>query len=1100
MIQLTKAIKQLQITLENLAGRSLEYSEQGLFADRGSAALIPQLQQLPENLREEFKARHSSTSNNQTAYAAIVIQATWNITDSLLQLIEKNFSLLSKARLGPGLVNNFNYLDKTKVPKIVDDTTYQIGKALISVLEVASHDSQLLHLLSKEEITNITRILSDNIQLYEVTRPEKIQETRMMLASFHEHIAAQQALTSAYLREIHSENAQQMRLKINQQLETSLTSLLKQPTQVVTHLLAEADKLLEDTERQKTLYREANAQWYINGKEQFPEKMITYDYLDKLINTTTKNQIIAAWETIYQSPLKIINLYERMDDRHDSGKALVSNGTNICVEIHRDIAALNEQKNLRVFFDNLLVQTKHAIIDLTLPEIIQTTDNGFAYQLIRSKADSQLERLTTDQHAYMQLLNQLQQLSQQRQDQKKQIENKYHTIMNDIPDHFRIREDIALIRETMKAYCHPLWQHLSVIETHCSGIESLILRATNEQENIQKDIQLISDEYRKQQLAAVEQRIARTTQQRYFWAEQIRLASITSQTNTDEKTTEHLLNIENQFNERQTFLRKANQALYEFKTVLEENNSIYIPVNALAANKLKVYLECNHATHHMIDSLYNKEKKSHNTVFGIPTNHIKNWLNHHSTIGQSESDAELNELIEIVNDKRTRILAELLINLNDKTIASRKKQDNPAVIDCYQLHFTYQEVFKHHQEKKIARALNHFHHLIADFDNQLAALQVDHLSLKFNLTTCQQLSEKIKSLSLQLVHKEPKQAYQLLQNNQNLFHQLEQLLIHNPYDSCAQSNHALLNKVTERLALEQEKFNTLIILKTEHHNCPQEMLNQANQLLEEYQVLNATVTNLKLEYEQIHQMLHAINHAKKSIFDEQMKEFNKKLNEISFVLNNHNETITLEILEQIETQLQTLIDEERLKNIVQIDSEIPDERINNIQNTILKIKKNLSSTQADLDSTDSGASEISATAFELLHRRYFGTQDIPGIFGEYLQERALTFAYRDFWSSIIAMFLGLFGYKTEASLRKDYIQSLEQTMANYKNDPERRVHINALIHEGFDRFTPRTQEGHPNYNKTLRAKLNAFQIEITPLLTTPAQEQRENIPPDMRAC
>ncbi|KTC86345.1 hypothetical protein [Legionella brunensis] len=116
-----------------------------------------------------------------------------------------------------------------------------------------------------------------------------------------------------------------------------------------------------------------------------------------------------------------------------------------------------------------------------------------------------------------------------------------------------------------------------------------------------------------------------------------------------------------------------------------------------------------------------------------------------------------------------------------------------------------------------------------------------------------------------------------------------------------------------------------------------------------------------------------------------------------------------------------------------------------------------------------------------LEKEYFGEQasdetSLGGFFGEYLQERAQTFWFRDLMSSVAAFALGCFGYKTEAQERQEYLQDLKDTFEAYKEDPENYDQLMIKIDEG-ERFKPRSKEK-AHFEHTLQSHLAKFKEEV----------------------
>ncbi|VEB34939.1 Uncharacterised protein [Legionella sainthelensi] len=112
-----------------------------------------------------------------------------------------------------------------------------------------------------------------------------------------------------------------------------------------------------------------------------------------------------------------------------------------------------------------------------------------------------------------------------------------------------------------------------------------------------------------------------------------------------------------------------------------------------------------------------------------------------------------------------------------------------------------------------------------------------------------------------------------------------------------------------------------------------------------------------------------------------------------------------------------------------------------------------------------------------LSTKYFGKQSI---FENYLQERANTFWFKDFLSSMASFALGCIGYKTEAQLRQNYLDELQISLQVYQeNSCEKNTKkLFQKINYGLTQFSPRSKVGKEGYDSSLHAKLSEFKKEL----------------------
>ncbi|KTD38668.1 hypothetical protein Lnau_0478 [Legionella nautarum] len=120
---------------------------------------------------------------------------------------------------------------------------------------------------------------------------------------------------------------------------------------------------------------------------------------------------------------------------------------------------------------------------------------------------------------------------------------------------------------------------------------------------------------------------------------------------------------------------------------------------------------------------------------------------------------------------------------------------------------------------------------------------------------------------------------------------------------------------------------------------------------------------------------------------------------------------------------------------------------------------------------------------EIQIRSYFNDYLKPkGIFIEYLNQRAETYWFKDFISQTAAFFFGCFGYKTDAQIREDFVDELENKLNRYQALPnkERFQELMGTIAEG-KKLSPRANEGTEKYEDSLLAKLTSLEKTLNTL-------------------
>ncbi|QEY51168.1 hypothetical protein [Legionella longbeachae] len=127
-----------------------------------------------------------------------------------------------------------------------------------------------------------------------------------------------------------------------------------------------------------------------------------------------------------------------------------------------------------------------------------------------------------------------------------------------------------------------------------------------------------------------------------------------------------------------------------------------------------------------------------------------------------------------------------------------------------------------------------------------------------------------------------------------------------------------------------------------------------------------------------------------------------------------------------------------------------------------------------------------------LEEKYFG---VNSIFENYLQERAHTFWFKDFLSSLASFALGCIGYKSDAQLRQGYLDELHTSLQLYQeNSSEKNTRkLFQKINYGLTQFSPRNKIDEEGYDKSLNSKLSRFRKELRYVQEKyPVHETEEN--------
>ncbi len=296
-------------------------------------------------------------------------------------------------------------------------------------------------------------------------------------------------------------------------------------------------------------------------------------------------------------------------------------------------------------------------------------------------------------------------------------------------------------------------------------------------------------------------------------------------------------------------------------------------------------------------------------------------------------------------------------------------------------------------------------------------------------------------------------------------------------ESSQESNQKLhdisINKVATDMETEWEQVEHLNHKITPDH-IPKDLTDQEKKLRQTYATLKIETTETKEQYQNLQTLVEKLASKTKNL---QLNKLNRILNTCHKVINRSTEEGGLSAhqkIQIIEQQLQALMDHANFF-----------EKIASNQNIAITDKLNeITTSRAVLIETKKKLSQpLDIEPKTQLCATFFGTgQNIEGIFGEYLNERASTFWFQDLCSQFASLMLGCFGYKTEAKARKDYITKLQNYVVDYQDGIKTYDDLQAFIDDGLLDFSPRATEKsscNPDYNKkSLHAKLSEFKMGL----------------------
>ena len=1039
MSVITDALDKLKIDILAIKSGNIDYDMTHLSDLNDSKAPFANPALLPTTITAD-PSRYVSPINSP--YSDNVLQAVWNIADLARNIVDAEGSYWSLLLNGPFLKTCFKYLgEKTYVPQIIDNKTYRAGLALREFLSVALNDQDASKLLEPVtyRLLPMQQVLNDRIDRYEAhLNSKKMAETNRFLIQMEERYTLWKDQITPF-RGLIPKDTDQVIVKGYDPMRSELHSDVAQLAAIV-DLIADRKIQIENLRRQIDQFKAFNEQWKNDNEPVFPETVICSDYIKLLVDQNAKpDDIIDAWRELLTTNIELTHVHIKR-----SLQTTYRHGTRDCEEANRIVHILEgqiealEQHHTAILalgtYEGHLNATLSEYSPLLIPDYISIDSGSFAYQMDLSTAENQMGRLESDRQSYATLKEQLQAFAQQLKEKETTMLAQHMTFIDDNPLPAEAKDYKKVFKQTQEKAREQLLTKIEEIRELHRNIEQLLAKASKEHEAINIAINKQSREGRSALLGDAQARIKSTHTKAQESA--VLLQHERALYEAMPKANEQLLaTIEEKIQARRVFLATANSKLNEFLRNIPID-SLYIPVDAVPKVELKSYLECNQAVAELIDELYDKEQAATKN-YGVNLTYAFDLFNRHvNPLGLTEQE-DISTLLEHINEKLALINTEMAIQFSS-TDPHHGPAQNPTTDNLYSLrdqnHQALQPRKTRTKQKNVLSKLG-MQALLDGIDSSQADVNFAITQLEFHLVDIQPQQQRLSRLLAEIEEMEPDQAFVRFDEQKEGITQIA-----NWFELTTQQQLPLPHEWVSRNELkwqELEAFQTGMLIPLSAEAVERKAL-----LLKEQEELKQRKSTTDTQYEALRQL-------------------------------NINLIAKKQQLDQIRVEQERLA-EERLKQ----------ERLDQATRSVPPIT--IVPTTGLSNASMPQLSQLSHTFF----KPYQGQQRQAAIFIEYLHERAITFWFRDLCSQFVAMVFGCFGYKTEATSRKEYIAELNADVAAYNNQPGPLTYdaLSTLIDSGLKNFSPRAQKG-PDYQKSLHCKLMGFKQELGTLLATaPVQE------------
>ncbi|ASQ45272.1 coiled-coil domain-containing protein [Legionella clemsonensis] len=717
---------------------------------------------LPPALTEEVSGESVATPEEMEDYSKRAMEAVWYIASFDEDSI-KNYASIFFNR--DNIWAAFNFLDNDNVPKIVDERTYQVGKALLEFLNKVTSDEIINNL--REEISIppfgpqiIIRqqalafmnpkkeALRKKLAIYEAHTPNKIAEKEALLAIRETRLKRYNEITSTFGSVL--EEVTYLSSQIGASLEEAgiepekLKKLQKEIQQQLEKLTKAYEKFDEDIEQWDN---ENHGEFDINGVSgRLPQSIELSNFLYFKYNYNSKEAAVSAervldeWKRLFNSSSslfhyeilgKLENSYERKENLLilKEGKIaslkILQEEVAQQLQIAEDIAPLVKELSERV---NEALYGKAP--DVSQPKNSQDCAKEIVQLQTYLATFQQKTALTYDSFATYPFPEEKNDPLYEKA-YKKAIEEAKGQLLEGKEEKIKeIKDMIAVLQKQQREFEHE--EAKQSAEKRNELLSELIQRVDSLREQkysiqVQEtDAHRDAEEFFTRQYQPAVETIHKKTQ--------ALLVGLTADDNERQSMVreDYPLMLKQEEAKRREFLQIAQEALQSYEKLLQESTGIYIPTDKIPREELKKYLEVTKATRieGIIDEIYDEQEKAKASVVTNITNY---WNHYTSWMGPSNFDMDFNLLQDAIADKLKQISAELSVEVtaepgepsqssnlagNNLYTLQRKSNESTRLVNINQLKVEEAEWDKKKKnvEQKAAEATLHRQLAIAQYN------------------------------------------------------------------------------------------------------------------------------------------------------------------------------------------------------------------------------------------------------------------------------------------------------------------------------------------------------------------------------------------------
>ncbi|VEG91529.1 hypothetical protein [Legionella spiritensis] len=1009
-------------------------------------------------------------------YSNKVLQAIWNIAAHTSKGYWKailNFTEIKKS---------FTYLDKkTWVPKIIDERTYLVGKALQTFFENAVNDENLAIIPVKDvrddlrkNLQSMENVLNQRITTYEAHRENVLKKSREALLVKKERLRIWHEEHGKFIGKLDEleQFVQENGRIMNSWFRGDDVASLKQRARLT-------DTLRKELQEAATTFAEFNSRWHEeNTVLDLPDEIPVSRFILNL--ESGKDDPLQLWLELFNHdcdnlPTEKIRgaLEDTWQDGNTDTADLEDNIYLMILNQHSSLfPAIIEAADELATFKEALQKHAEKLLDKEMPVLAFVDYETDEYHITLSEDPDPIECLEDNIRIYDKKIEVMQRHQQQLILFKRTVDTDFES-NNPLPssenEHLKGKRHFEFARtETRQTVLETISQRIALTQR-------LIDRASLEKNDLEDTLSRYSASKRQDMLQQAEARVHRAfnnmhdksakteAQANHAYTQFMRMYNpavkrIEAATMGISTHGHSLDQLEKKGKERREFLATAYKALQDYRDIINSHQGLYIPAALIPKEPLKAFLECNDGIGEFIDDVYETEREASGWG-GFNRANFSNKLNHYtSIIGPSEFDWDLDTILEYVDEKISLIEFELqtdirLSDIHGKPNVALLKKDH-----LWQLQTEYQSVqkkkdqFANQLEQEEPReqwerqkmgleqrkAWATLQYRLDKTDHQLAMIALDCLRLDHKLLARQEAQDELTEIVENLASKNPEDALAFYEEQKERINTLQaHALLAARTDYRDKTDEELEKSTGWSLNSLQKELETLEKLVKDVNEPSEEQLAKQKRLQKEYRQLSDKQKHLKTSRQELN------------------SSASKTIVELESILEEAGQSIARQPSEAESPVLRP-----------ELEMEIE-----------------------EIEPIHEHASQTFQEKTDAIATHYFSYEE--NSFNDYLQKRAATFWLKDFFSHLLAMGLGCLGYKTDAQERAEYIDELNDAFTDYREAPDgikalehvrgettNKKYLLNLIDYGLSHFSSRTEPGEEGYEASLASKLTAFKTDM----------------------